>query len=51
MEDSRRSFVVVALEMDFDQRQVGEGAPGFVAAQAELVGGVGDESWRAGRRA
>ena len=42
MEDSRGGFVVVALEMDFDQCQVGEGAPGFVAAQAELVGGVGD---------
>ena len=35
--------MVVALEMSFDQRQVGEDASGFVATQAELVGGFGDD--------
>ena len=43
LEDSRGGFMVVALEMDFDQCQVGERAPRLVPAQAELVGGVGDE--------
>ena len=50
VEDLRREFVLVALEVHLDQRQAGEDPPGLVVAQAELVGRRPGACRRARRR-